>query len=96
MNPKRDDPADREQQPEPRSAIDPDFVQGQEDPGEMIPNESTAIGMGEPARFRATSPKSHTDPARLAEIRQRILDGAYNSLETVERVARRILSSGDL
>lgn len=35
-------------------------------------------------------------PERTAQIRQRILDGAYNSLGVVDEVARRILSSGDV
>lgn len=33
---------------------------------------------------------------RAAQIRQRVLDGAYNSLAVVDEVARRILASGDL
>ena len=33
---------------------------------------------------------------RATEIRQRVLDGAYNSLAVVDEVARRILGSGDL
>lgn len=35
-------------------------------------------------------------PERTAQIRQRVLDGAYNSLSVVDEVARRILGSGDL
>jgi flagellar biosynthetic protein FliS len=35
-------------------------------------------------------------PERIAQIRQRVLDGAYNSLAVVDEVARRILGSGDL
>lgn len=35
-------------------------------------------------------------PERTAEIRQKILDGAYESLEAVDELARRILTSGDL
>jgi anti-sigma28 factor (negative regulator of flagellin synthesis) len=34
-------------------------------------------------------------PARAAEIRQRILSGAYNSTAIVDQVARRILDQGD-
>jgi anti-sigma28 factor (negative regulator of flagellin synthesis) len=34
-------------------------------------------------------------PERTAEIRQRILTGAYNSTAIVEQVARRILDQGD-
>ena len=33
---------------------------------------------------------------RSAQIRQRVLDGAYNSLGVVDEVARRIIQSGDL
>jgi hypothetical protein len=33
---------------------------------------------------------------RIAELRQRVLDGAYDSLEVVDQVARRILATGDL
>jgi len=33
---------------------------------------------------------------RVAEIRQRILEGAYNSVEVVDEVARRMLKSGDI
>ena len=35
-------------------------------------------------------------PARVAEIRGRILEGAYNSVEVVDQVARRMLESGDI
>jgi hypothetical protein len=35
-------------------------------------------------------------PERTAQIRQRVLDGAYNSIAVVDEVARRILGSGDL
>ena len=33
---------------------------------------------------------------RLAELRQRVLGGAYNSLAVVDQVARRMLQSGDV
>ena len=33
---------------------------------------------------------------RLAELRQRVLGGAYNSLDVVDQVARRMLQSGDV
>ena len=35
-------------------------------------------------------------PERISEIRERILSGAYNSLEIVEQVARKMLESGDI
>ena len=41
-------------------------------------------------------PASDLDPARSAGIRQRILSGAYDTVEVVDAVARRLLASGDL
>lgn len=39
---------------------------------------------------------SSLDPARAARIRGRVLSGAYDTLEVVDAVARRLLDSGDL
>lgn len=36
------------------------------------------------------------DPERVAELRNKVLSGAYNTLDVVDQVARRILSRGDL
>jgi negative regulator of flagellin synthesis FlgM len=36
------------------------------------------------------------DPERVAAIRKRILEGAYDSVEVVGEVARRLLERGDL
>lgn len=36
------------------------------------------------------------DAARVASIRDRILEGAYDAAEVVDAVARRLLASGDL
>jgi negative regulator of flagellin synthesis FlgM len=36
------------------------------------------------------------DPARSSRIRSRILSGAYDTLEVVDTVAKRLLDSGDL
>lgn len=36
------------------------------------------------------------DPARVAELRTKVLTGAYNTLDIVDQVARRILVRGDL
>ena len=35
-------------------------------------------------------------PERVAELRQRILQGAYNTTDVIQAVAERILGSGDL
>ena len=36
------------------------------------------------------------DPARAARVRDRVLNGAYDTLEVVDAVARRLLDTGDL
>jgi negative regulator of flagellin synthesis FlgM len=36
------------------------------------------------------------DPERVAELRNKVLTGAYNTLDVVDQVARRILARGDL
>jgi negative regulator of flagellin synthesis FlgM len=36
------------------------------------------------------------DPARAERIRERVLSGAYDTLEVVDAVARRLLDSGDI
>lgn len=35
-------------------------------------------------------------PDRIAELRQRVLGGAYDSLAVVDQVARRLLDTGDV
>lgn len=48
------------------------------------------------AAREGTGESSTLTPERIAELRQRVLDGAYNSLAVVDEVARRILGRGDL
>jgi anti-sigma28 factor (negative regulator of flagellin synthesis) len=40
--------------------------------------------------------KERFDPERVAELRTKVLTGAYNTLDVVDQVARRILTRGDL
>lgn len=40
--------------------------------------------------------QSVLDPERVAELRNKVLAGAYTTLDVVDQVARRILSRGDL
>jgi len=47
------------------------------------------------ARGEDTATKG-LDPARAERIRGRVLSGAYDTLEVVDAVARRLLDSGDL
>ncbi|HTE44456.1 MAG TPA: flagellar biosynthesis anti-sigma factor FlgM [Gemmatimonadaceae bacterium] len=55
-----------------------------------ISNAGRALAAREPG---STSP---LDSARTTAIRGRVLNGAYDTLEVVDAVARRLLDSGDL
>ncbi len=44
----------------------------------------------------STDHKTSLDPERVAELRTKVLTGAYNTLDVVDQVARRILTRGDL
>lgn len=44
----------------------------------------------------AEAAQGRLTPERISEIRERILAGAYNSLEVVDQVARKMLASGDV
>ena len=48
------------------------------------------------ARGDGTTQATGLDPARAANIRGRVLSGAYDTLEVVDAVARRLLDSGEL
>ena len=43
-----------------------------------------------------TEQKDTFNPERVTELRQKVLSGAYNTLDMVDQVARRILTRGDL
>lgn len=47
-------------------------------------------GPGGSARAASLSPE------RVADLRKKVLEGAYNSVQSVDQVAQRILKSGDL
>ena len=40
--------------------------------------------------------RTELSPERVAAIREKILTGAYNSVEVVDQVARKMLASGDI
>jgi negative regulator of flagellin synthesis FlgM len=48
------------------------------------------------AQASRSSSAGELSAERIAEVREKILSGAYNSLEVVDQVARRILVSGDV
>jgi anti-sigma28 factor (negative regulator of flagellin synthesis) len=45
---------------------------------------------------KAAETGSELTPERIAEVREKILSGAYNSLEIVDQVARNMVASGDI
>lgn len=66
----------------------------------IAPDRSDSVQISDAGRALAAR-ESGSEPAalsaeRIAELRQRVLDGAYDSLEVVDEVARRILARGDL
>ena len=40
--------------------------------------------------------RADLSPERVAELRQKVLEGAYNSVNVVEEIARRMLERGDI
>jgi hypothetical protein len=44
----------------------------------------------------SASQSDELSPERVQELRAKVMQGAYNSLDVVEQVARRVLDSGDL
>ena len=65
-------------------------------PATPAAHDSVVISDAGRALSAQGSTVSDLDPQQEAVIRQRIVDGAYDSLEIVDQVARRILESGDL
>lgn len=76
--------------------------------GAEVSAKDTATAAGTPIRtdkvsisaigkaMAANESAEELDNERLGEIRRRISDGTYDSLEAVDRLARTILDSGDL
>ena len=52
---------------------------------------ASSNGVGE-----VSGARSELSPERIAAIREKILKGAYNSVEVVDQVARKMLASGDI
>lgn len=60
-------------------------------------NRSDTVQISDAGRSLAGKLEQDTlDPERVAELRTKVLTGAYNTLDVVDQVARRILSRGDL
>jgi len=54
------------------------------------------VQISDAGRAMAAKAGSTLTPERISEVRERILSGAYNSLEVVDQVARKMLASGDI
>lgn len=69
-------------------------------PRASTPSASVAVprsdGVEVSEEGRALARNSALTPERIDEVRQRILQGAYDQTAVIEVVARRILLSGDL
>lgn len=60
------------------------------------PAKSDSVQISDTGRRLNAEVRETLDPERVAELRQKVLTGAYNTLDVVDQVARRILSRGDL
>ncbi len=60
------------------------------------PAKSDSVQISDEARRLNADQRDALNPERVAELRQKVLTGAYNSLDVVDQVARRILTRGDL
>jgi flagellar biosynthesis anti-sigma factor FlgM len=60
------------------------------------PVKSDSVQISDEARRLNAEQKDSLDPERVNELRQKVLAGAYNTLDVVDQVARRILTRGDL
>lgn len=60
------------------------------------PVKSDSVQISDEARRLNAEQKDSFNPERVTELRQKVLSGAYNTLDVVDQVARRILTRGDL
>lgn len=60
------------------------------------PVKSDSVQISDAGRRLVAETREPFDPERVAELRQKVLSGAYNTLDVVDQVARRILTRGDL
>jgi anti-sigma28 factor (negative regulator of flagellin synthesis) len=70
--------------------------QGEVAPQRQTPRDSVTISDAGRKLAEQAGPSAQLSAERAAEIRKKILDGAYNSAEMAGEVAKRILASGDV
>ncbi|MEO7363595.1 MAG: flagellar biosynthesis anti-sigma factor FlgM [Gemmatimonadaceae bacterium] len=65
-----------------------------------VSSRRDSVQISDSARTLASRAESNEraqlDPARVSELRKKVYEGAYNSLDVVDQVARRILTRGDI
>ena len=77
------------------SGREPDAAAGSRSPTKQAESRSTQYADTRLASS-AQDDGRRLSPEREAQIRQRVMDGTYNSLSIVDEVARRIIRSADL
>jgi|APMI01.1.fsa_nt_gi anti-sigma28 factor (negative regulator of flagellin synthesis) len=66
-------------------------------PNAVRPAKSDSVQISTEGRRMQTQQRDDAlEPDRVAELRNKVLTGAYNTLDVVDQVARRILTRGDL
>jgi negative regulator of flagellin synthesis FlgM len=60
------------------------------------PVQSDSVQISDAGRRLNAESAEALDPERVNELRQKVLSGAYNTLDVVDQVARRMLTRGDL
>jgi negative regulator of flagellin synthesis FlgM len=65
-------------------------------PSATRPVTSDSVQISTEGRRMQAQQRDVLDPERVAELRTKVLTGAYNTLDVVDQVARRILTRGDL
>lgn len=69
-------------------------------PAQPVSSRRDSVQISDSARTLASRAESDErakmDPERVAELRRKVYEGAYNTLDVVDQVARRILTRGDI
>ncbi|MDQ6831008.1 MAG: hypothetical protein M3081_19265 [Gemmatimonadota bacterium] len=58
-------------------------------------NREDRVQISDAGRAKAAE-TTGLDPQRVTDVRRKVLEGAYNSVNVVDTVARRILEQGDV
>ena len=63
---------------------------------DTTPVKPDSVQISDAGRRLNTEQANALNPERVAELRTKVLTGAYNTLDVVDQVARRIMTRGDL